>query len=253
MTPATAARPAQQYVSDLGAFDGRLQMDDYWLHCSNYGYAYPMYGDGYSAARLPAPTSPLAGRYERAPPGYEVRTRLESADILAQHGDRQAYESLIGLAQDIYTIDATALQSGKVPTVDISVWRRLQIATAFAVTLANLAFRSDQMLGAGVVNLKSDDLGSVGDTVMDSQTAKVSYLVIARDGIFGFGKKYISLSWDVFRDALSNKLFVLASTKASMIGARQLEDDQNFQLGEFTAEMQSVKAYWLSLLLRVRA
>ncbi|OYY60899.1 MAG: hypothetical protein B7Y51_11150 [Burkholderiales bacterium 28-67-8] len=73
------------------------------------------------------------------------------------------------------------------PPVDVSVWRRQQIATAVAVTDSDFAFRSDQLVGTGVVNDGGDDLGSVDDIVMDPQSFKVAYLVIARVGIFGFG------------------------------------------------------------------
>ena len=250
MAQTVPVKPAQQCLSDLSAFDGQLQKDGYWLHGAGYGYGYPMYGygDAYGGGPLPAVNSPQAGHYRRARPGYEVRTLLASANILALHGNPQACESLLGTARDIYTTYAADLRSGKVPPVDVSVWRRQQIATAVAVNGSNLAFRSDQLVGAGVVNPQGEDLGSVDDIVLDPHSGKISYLVIARGGIFGFGKKYVPVPWEDFKAAPGSKLFVLASTKTSMDSAPQVKEDQNFQQDAFAAEMQKVNAYWVSRL-----
>jgi sporulation protein YlmC with PRC-barrel domain len=246
LAQSTATKPAQQCMTDLTAFDSQLQKDGYWLHGSGYGYGYPMYGYGYAygGERLPPSSSPQATGYWRARPGYEVRTLLASANILAQRGDQQACESLLGSARDIYTSYAADLRLGKVPRVDVSDWRRQQIATAVPVTAADLTFRSDQLVGAGVVNLQGDNLGSVDDIVMDPQNGKIAYLVIARGGIFGFGKKYVPVPWEDFKAAPGNKLLVLASSKASMDGAPQVKEDQNFQQGDFAVEAQKLNAYW---------
>ena len=244
----TAMKPAQQCMADLTAFDSQLQKDGYWLHGSGYGYGYPMYGygDAYGSERLPAASSPQGNGYWRARPGYEVRTLLASANILAQRGDQQACESLLGSARDIYTSYAAGLRSGKVPRVDVSAWHRQQIATAVAVTGADSAFRSDQLVGAEVVNLQGDNLGSVADIVMDPHSGKIAYLVVARGGIFGFDQKYVPVPWEDFKAAPGNKLFVLATTKAGMDGAPRVKEDENFQNSDFAAERQKVNAYWIA-------
>ena len=243
-----AAQPAQACMTDLAAFDTQLQKDGYWLHGSGYGYGYPMYGYGYAygGERLPEASMPKTTGYWRARPGYEVRTLLASANILAQRGDQTACAGLLLSARDIYTRYEADLRSGKVPRVDVSVWRRQQIATAVPVTAADLNFRSDQLVGAGVVNPQGDDLGSVDDIVMDPQNGRIAYLVVARGGIFGFGKKYVPVPWEDFKAAPGNKLLVLASTKATMAAAPQVKEDQSFQGTAFAAESQKLNAYWVA-------
>jgi sporulation protein YlmC with PRC-barrel domain len=245
-------KPAQQCMTDLTAFDNQLQKDGYWLHGSGYGYGYPMYGYGYGygAGLRAVPTTSTSTRYQRARPGYEIRTLLASAKIVAQNGDRQACESLLGIARSKYTTYAEDLRSGKVPPVDMSAWRQQQIASAVAVTGASLVFRADQLIGAGVVNPKGEDLGSVDDIVMDPQTGKIGYLVLARGGIFGFGENYVPVPWKDFKATPGNKLFVLASTKSDLDSAPKVKENQNFEQDGFAKEIQKVNAYWASHLTR---
>jgi sporulation protein YlmC with PRC-barrel domain len=239
-TPAPAGS-AQQCISDLKAFDNLLQKDGYWLHGSGYGYGYPMYGYGYGFVAEPA-TGGVG--FPRVRPGYEVRTLIASANILAQRGDQQACESSLSSARDIYSAYAADLRSGKVPRMDVSAWRRQQIAAAVAVTGSDIAFRSDELVGAGVVNPQGDDLGSVDDIVVSPQTGKIAYLVIGRGGIFGIDKKYVPVPWESFKAAAGNKLLVLATLKTTMDAAPQVKEDQNFQKADFAAESIKVNAYW---------
>jgi sporulation protein YlmC with PRC-barrel domain len=248
LAQAAATKPAQKCMADLTAFDSRLQKDGYWLHGSGYGYGYPMYGYGYAygGERLPASSTPKGSGYWRARPGYEVRTLLASANILAQRGNQPACESLLGSARDIYSTYVAELRNGKVPPVDVSAWRRQQIATAVAVADSDRTFRSDQLVGTGVVNARGEDLGSVDDIVMDPRNGKIAYLVIARGGIFAFGETYVPVPWLDFKATPGNTLMVLSSTKAVMDAAPQVKDDQNFQQDDFAAQSQKVNAYWVA-------
>ena len=236
-----AAKPAQQCLTDLKAFDGQLQKEGYWLHSYGYGYGYPMYGYGYGYVAEPN----VAGvGYSNVRPGYEVRTLIASANILAQRGDQEACESSLSAARTVYVAYAADLSSGKVPRLDVSAWRRQQIAAAVSVSGGDMAFRSDQLLGAGVVNPKGEDLGSVDDIVMSPQTGKVAYLVIGRGGIFGIDEKYVPVPWESFKAAPGNKLLVLATVKSTLEAAPHVKKDQNFQKDNFVAESVKVNAFW---------
>jgi sporulation protein YlmC with PRC-barrel domain len=245
-----ATKPAQKCMSDLTAFDSQLQKDGYWLHGSGYGYGYPMSDFGYAGGKEHLTTSSptKTSAYWRARPGYEVRNLLASANILAKHGDQQTCESLLKSARNIYSTYATNLRSGKVPLVDVQAWRLQQIDTAVAVNDSNITFRSDQLVGAGVVNPQNDDLGSVDDIVIDPQSGKIAYLVIARGGIFGFGQNYVPVPWLDFKATPRNRLMVLATTKAVMEAAPQVKEDKSFQQDEFTAQSQKVNSYWAAKL-----
>lgn len=236
-----SAKPAQQCLADLKAFDKQLQTDGYWVDGSGYGYGYPVYGFG--GGYLGEPVMGGAG-YSRMRPGYELRTLLASSNILAQRGDQQACESSLTSARGIYNSYLAEQRSGKVPRTDVSAWRRQQIASAVTVKGADIAFRSDQLVGAGVVNPQDENLGSVDDIVLSPQTGKIAYLIVSRGGIFGIDRKYVPVPWDSFKVAPGNKLLVLAAAKSTMDGAPRVKEDQNFQKDDFTAESLKVNAYW---------
>lgn len=74
-------------MSDLRACNSLLKEGGYWLHVVEYAYGYPMFEVPYSNSR-----NATGGVGERAPdfvsarPGYDVRTLMAAANVLAAHG-----------------------------------------------------------------------------------------------------------------------------------------------------------------------
>ena len=79
---------------------------------------------------------------------------------------------------------------------------------------------------------------------MNPKTDKIAYLVIARDGIFGFDTKYVPIPWAAFRATRNVSLLVLDATSARMDVAREVSDDQFPPIGHFDQESQKMDAYW---------
>ena len=104
--PADAAsneKLAAKCLSDLRGFDSLLQKDGYWLHGSGYGYDYPIdaHNVGNSGTTLSG-NSPEERAYWHVRPGYEVRTLMAAANILARRGQQQSCEALLSTTRDIY-------------------------------------------------------------------------------------------------------------------------------------------------------
>jgi hypothetical protein len=85
------AKPAEKCLADLRAFDSEMQKDGYWLSGSGYGYGYPMmgYGFGYTYPMNGGSMATQTG-YRSVRPGYDVRTLVAAANILARSGQDTA-------------------------------------------------------------------------------------------------------------------------------------------------------------------
>jgi len=246
---------AQKCLSDLRSLDGQMQTEGYWLHGSGLGYGYPFFGYGFGygygvygmhGGDGLAPAS----NHWRARPGYEVRTLVASATILAERGEEQACDAVLTAARDIYKGYAADLRDANVPKSDGPSWRRQQIAAALPVMGTKTAYRTDQLIGADVVNAQGEDIGDVYDVVMSPQTGKIAYLVIGRGGVFGIGEKHVPVPWGAFKVAAGSNLVVLDTTKSNMDAAPRVAENHFSPSGNVGQQEQSVDAFWKTRLVK---
>ena len=238
------SKPAEACLSDLRAFDGQMEKDGRWLGGDGYGYGYPMGQIGYGYFPTGGASAVNTGGYLDARPGYEVRTLVASANILAQHGQQKACENVLATTRSIYKLYVADLKSGDMPRADIPTWRNQAIATAEPINDKNSAIRSDELLSDPVRSPQDVALGSVDDIVMNPKTGKIAYLVIGRGGIFGIDEKYVPVPWEDFKITQNVNLLVLDTTKPTLDAAPQVSRDQFTTPGKFDPESRKVDAYW---------
>lgn len=250
VTGVVVTQPAEKCSSDLQDFNRVMQKDGYWLRGSGYGYGYPIYGYGYGygyagLGAIGTGAVPTAIGHGRMRPGYEIRTLIASANILAQSGQQQSCDAVLVAARDLYKVYAADLAKNGVPKSDSTGWRHQQIAAAQPIDGTKTPYRTDQLIGADVVNPKGVDLGSVDDIVVDPQTGKFAYLVIGRGGFFGFGEKYVPVPWGHFKAAPGANLLVLDITKSSLDGAPRVKSsNSSTAYDNFRDQSQKVDDYW---------
>jgi sporulation protein YlmC with PRC-barrel domain len=240
------AKPAEMCLADLRAFDSQMQKDGYWLSGSGYGYGYPMmggYGFGYGHQMSGGVVGTQSG-YRDVRPGYDVRTLITAANILARSGQQQACEDLLAATHNTYKLYVADLKSRKTSTANEPDWQQRQVAAATPVTAKDISFRSDQLIGTEVRNPQNEALGSVDDIVMSPQTGKIAYLVIARGGIFGIDENYVPVPWEDFKVTPNASLLVLDTTTSVMDSSPRVSHDQFATPGQFDQESQKVDAYW---------
>jgi sporulation protein YlmC with PRC-barrel domain len=243
---ASATKPAEKCLADLRAFDSQMQKDGFWLSGSGYGYGYPMmggYGFGYGYPMRGGAMATQTG-YRDVRPGYDVRTLIAAANILARSGQQQACEDLLATTQNTYKLYVADLKSGKTSISAEPDWQQRQVAAATPVTAKDTSFRSDQLIGTEVRNPQNEALGSIDDIVMSPQTGKIAYLVIARGGIFGIDESYVPVPWEDFKVTPNASLLVLDTTKSTMEAGPRVSHEQFATPGQFDQESQKVDAYW---------
>jgi sporulation protein YlmC with PRC-barrel domain len=230
-TTASTTKPAETCLNDLSAFDRQMEKDGYWPGRAGNGYPImdgspPAAATGYRGARL----------------SYELRTLVASASILAQRGHQQPCEDVLSTTRDVYKIYLAYMQSEGVQTV--ASRQQQQIAAAQPVTVNAAAFRSAELIGTDVRNVKNEALGSVHDLLFSPKSGTIAYLVIGRGGFFGIDEKYVPIPWDDFKITPNMSLLVLDISKDVVDDAPQVKDDQLVTSGQFDQESQKVDAYW---------
>ena len=239
------AEPAQKCANDLRAFDGELQKGGYWLHNSSYGYGYPMYGYMYGERGVMLPNNPsTAANGLHARPGYEIRTLIASANIMAQHGQEASCEALLAVTRDLYKDYSADLQMKGVAKADMSEWQSHLISAAQPVSADTTSFRSEQLIGADAVSPRDESLGTVADIVLSPRTGKITYLVVRHGGFLGIDAKYVPVPWEDFKVTSGATLMVLDSNKNVLDAGPQVKENQFSANGNFAAQSRRVDDYW---------
>jgi sporulation protein YlmC with PRC-barrel domain len=239
------AEPAQKCANDLRAFDGELRKGGYWLHNSGYGYGYPLYGYMYGGRGMMLPNEPLtSGTGLHARPGYEIRTLVASANIMAQRGQQASCEALLAVTRDIYKDYAADLNKKGVVKADMSEWQSHLISSAQPVSADTTSFRSDQLIGTDVVSPGDESLGIVDDIVLSPQTGKIAYLVVRYGGFLGVDAKYVPVPWEDFKITSGATLMVLDSNKNVLDSGPQVRENQFSANGNFAEQSRKVDDYW---------
>ena len=182
--------------------------------------------------------------YRDARPGYDVRTLIAAANILARSGQQQACEDVLATTRNTYKLYVADLKSGKTSIANEPDWQQREVAAATPVTARDTSFRSDQLIGTEVRNPQNEALGSVDDLVMSPQTGKIAYLIIARGGFLGMDKNYVPVPWEDFKATPNASLLVLDSTKSAMEASPHVSHNQFATPGQFDQQSQKVDAYW---------
>lgn len=256
LTSAGSPPSAKKCMSDLRLLDGQMQSDGNWVHGSGFGYGYPLYGYGYEYGlggygALIGHGDALTSSHSRTRPGYELRTLIASATVLAQRGKQQECDALLTVAREVYKDYAADLRASKAPKKDGSAMRRQQIEAALPVAHSKGPYRSDQLIGADVVNPQGDDLGDVYDVVLNAQIAgKIEYLVVGRGGVFGIGERHIPVPWEAFKMTADGNVMVLDISKTNLDTAPRVAENHFYPSGNVGDRGQSADAFWKTRILK---
>jgi sporulation protein YlmC with PRC-barrel domain len=81
------------------------------------------------------------------------------------------------------------------------------------------------LTGDKVRNPEGDNLGNLEEIVIDLETGRVSYAVLATGGFMGLGDKYFAIPWDMLSVDTVNKEVVLDVSKDKLENAPGFDKD----------------------------
>lgn len=169
----------------------------------------------------------------------DARDLRNAAAKLAAYGKDDACETVADAvrdllrdpkkAQQVYMKDGTAKRLNTARPLDDRGWadyqqRRIAAAKPVQEVLGRL--RADEVIGADVENMKSQDLGEVEDILIGAGD-KSGYLIISHGGFLGIGDKQIAVPLEKFKVSRDRDTFYIAMTE------KQIEAAPSFDRGRF--------------------
>ena len=255
------AQQTSQCLAELSSFGRDLATEQFWV--TGWGYG-PGFGQPGVAGTVPpatgpaetvnatpgdpaladptVPPSPWSAAGVTASPRYDIRVLYMAAQVLAQNGEEEGCQYVLGQMQQTYNDYVAQLQDAGVDPALIVDWRHERIALAQPVDELPDTFTLtvDELLGTDVRNPADAYLGSVSDVVLDRQTGDIRYVIVARGGFLGIGEDTIPVPWQRFRLAPGLNTLVLDVEEAQFEAAPQIAD------GEVGAGQRygEVDAFW---------
>jgi sporulation protein YlmC with PRC-barrel domain len=238
----TAQQPevAERCLAALDEVLFAMEEDGYWL--AGWRYGPTGYGIGWAdrpggaPAQDPAaaPGAPQPGGMAGGPwgttsgvyaPGYEMRVLHAAAHVLAQRGQQEACETVVRQLSAVYNQRITELEEAGVDPAEITSWRAEQIAVAAPVEKLGTSFRIEEVTGTEVRNHEDERLGTIEDVVLDPETGRIGYAIVAHGGFLGLGQSYAAVPWEQLSVTPGFNTFVLPVTAATLEGAPELDTD----------------------------
>lgn len=211
--PNAAANDGGRCMTDLRAFNERMNDEGYWL--SGWG-AYRGYG--VPPARPGDTTGPVVDRAPWGPgyyygpmaPSYQMRTLNAAARVLALRDDQQGCRAVLSELRQMYDGYVADLRQAGVEPGEITNWRMRRIVAAQPVEeLGFNALGVADVTGADIRNLKDEQLGVIDDVIIDAETGEIGYVVVSHGGFLGIGDDEVAIPWKALKATPGLNMFVL--------------------------------------------
>ncbi|PWC28655.1 PRC-barrel domain-containing protein [Teichococcus aestuarii] len=201
-------------------------------------------GSANRAAMASGGTAPWGGLNWNTPPAQELGTLYRAAAVLAQRGEEQACQTVLGQVRSVYGEYAGQLREAGVEPGQMVSYRQQQLAAAQPVTEMRRNFRADTITGTDVRNPQDESLGSVEDVVLNPGTGGIGYVILSRGGFLGLGEDYIAVPWARLRATPQMDSFVLPMSEAQLEKAPSVDPDSFADGGAGQQRRQEIDRFW---------
>ncbi|NKC33417.1 PRC-barrel domain-containing protein [Falsiroseomonas selenitidurans] len=188
--------------------------------------------------------SPWANTTWRIPPMQEIRTLHAGAVAMAQRGEERGCQMVLAEAREAYQAYGTRLRESGVDAASIGNYRQQRLVAATPVAEMNRAFRADNITGTDVRSPRDEWLGSVEDVIVDPDSGRISYVILARGGFLGIGEDYVAVPWQRLRATPNMDIFVLNTTEAALERAPNVDPDAMANAQVYGQRRQQIDRFW---------
>lgn len=277
---AAQAQPqvAQRCLNDLQTFRQQMRQEGLWLSGYRTGYGWPAdsaasrYGQttartapglgnaderSGSEARaraagvqaqgggaLGTTPGPWAGMNWRMPPMQELRALHGAAAVMAQRGEEQHCQSVLAELREAYGQYGEQLHQAGFDGTSMGTYRQRRIANARPVGQHAGVLRADNITGTDVRSPRDTYLGSIEDVILDPESGRIAYAIVAHGGFLGVGENYVAVPWQRMRATPDLDLFVLDTTEDAIAGAPTVNPNAFTIPGSYGQRRQEIDSYW---------
>lgn len=233
-TLATGTAPgtgvARTCLADMQAFEDKLAR-------TGFGVLPPA---GFAGAGEPG--DPYVWGLEGTP-RQKMRALREAAYVYAWEGDEAACGRLLASMQRVFTEHQALYGSEADDPMLRTAWRQAHLAAARPVAGMDHLMRADVLIGAQVRNLADTRLGEIDDVVFSPDGADIVYVLAARGGFLGIGRKLVALRWSDLRATGDHRIYVLDASEAA-VDAAPTVDRAGFEATADAAWRRALTRYW---------
>lgn len=84
---------------------------------------------------------------------------------------------------------------------------------------------ASSIIGTNVENSQGDNLGDIKEIMIDTTSARISYVVVSFGGFLGIGDKYFAVPWEAFTIDTDQENFILDVPKEKLEDAPGFDQD----------------------------
>ncbi|MDF1600886.1 PRC-barrel domain-containing protein [Mesorhizobium sp. YIM 152430] len=256
---------AEACLLEMNEFAERMYEDEFWLS----GWGTGSYGapPAPQSTQSPATTAPATGdTTSRATsakdieasamdprgevvgidaPRYQIRALYGAGRVLAYRGDNEGCEYIVAKMNKVYDSYSQQLEEAGVDPASVTTWRQERLALAEPLAAdATTRYRIDNITGTDVRNMEDENLGSVSDVIIDPESGKAAYVIVARGGFLGMGEDHYAIPWDEVRAAPGLEVVVVDRTAAELDEAPAIDPDRFRNPGTMMDERRTTDEFW---------
>jgi sporulation protein YlmC with PRC-barrel domain len=160
----------------------------------------------------------------------DLRQLRDAALVFAQRGREAACASIANDMDDMLDDITAAIAAERERAA-----RRAYLEAAVPVAQIGGVIKAEDVIGAPVLNLQDEELGTVENVVLDPHSGDIAYVALATGGFFGLGKKWIAVPWEELSRTRDADAFVLD------LSTERLSKMQGFDAGQWPTDAASLR------------